>query len=53
MDPLIAPLIGRLIAPLCEPDGEGAAPPPPTFSPSLDFSDARNSQYLPIFLEDF
>lgn len=26
---------------------------PPVFSPSLDFSDERNSQYLPIFLEDF
>lgn len=25
-------------------------PPPPVFSPSLDFSDARNSQYVPIIL---
>jgi len=28
-------------------------PPPPTYTPSLNFSDLRNSMYIPLLFEDF
>lgn len=30
--------------------GEAASAPPPSYTPSLDFSDARNSMYLGVNL---
>lgn len=54
MDRLVPPLISRLVTPLHERSGAGSSPPPtPTFSPSLDFSDDRNSQYVALLFEDF
>lgn len=54
MRSLVRPLLLPLATPLHEQFGEGSTPPPPpAFSPSLDFSDARNSQYLALLFEDF
>jgi len=35
------PVIGLVVG-----EGQGGSSPPPSFTPSLDFSDARNSQYI-------
>lgn len=43
-------LLGVTITNPREPVSGGA---PPAFTPSLDFSDARNSQYLYALLEDW
>ena len=48
-------MMSRLVQKLIGGDDEGGASPPPTptFTPSLDFSDDRNSQYVALLFEDF
>jgi hypothetical protein len=53
MEFLVPPLIARLVTPIHASTGTGGAPPPPSFTPSLDFSDDRNSQYVALLFEDF
>lgn len=51
MERLVPRLMARLVTPLPDRIGTGSTPPPPSDTPSLDFSDADNSQYIAL-LED-
>ena len=42
-------LVGEDAAPMTGVAGVSSAPvPPPSYSPSMDFSDDRNSMYIPL-----